>query len=241
MASTIIGQSPISFPFSFSFDLNNKPGVYAIVNFANGKFYVGSSNKVAHRIAQHKHELEKGVHKNEYLMNAYRKNKQEFRFVVLEYTESFQQREQEFLNDLFDNHDSCYNLSSTAKHPSFSKETREKIKNNMIAIHQKDTTRRLHLVHYNQTPEARLQQSLLAIAQRQDPNYTKQLIEHVRKAKQKHYDIWLLGPDTELHYIGWNLAEFCRKHGLNPANLSKVINQKAKSHMGWSLPKRSWS
>lgn len=46
-------------------------GVYIIYCHANGKAYIGSSNKVNRRLANHRHHLRGGTHGNQHLQNAW--------------------------------------------------------------------------------------------------------------------------------------------------------------------------
>lgn len=61
------------------------PGVYLIYCFANCKAYVGSSNKICSRIAQHKCDLRHNKHGNPHLQNAWNLyGEDEFTFGVLQ-------------------------------------------------------------------------------------------------------------------------------------------------------------
>ena len=42
--------------------MQNKPGIYAIVNHTNGRIYIGRSNRVSSRISNHRHYLRKSQH-----------------------------------------------------------------------------------------------------------------------------------------------------------------------------------
>lgn len=49
-------------------------GVYKILNTANGKTYIGSSQNIKARWAEHRRDLEQGKHSNRYLQNSYNKH-----------------------------------------------------------------------------------------------------------------------------------------------------------------------
>lgn len=233
MQLTTVG---ISFPFQFiDSNLRNMPGVYAIINIANGKFYVGSSGSVTHRLSQHRCELKRGRHNNPYLLNAYLKNPTSFKFVVIEYSNSFRSKEQEYLDRFYDNQQQCYNLSCTADQPTPRPEIIEKMRENVKQRHKTDLTLRQHIINYNKTPEAKKLHSDFAKQQRQDPQYTQHLTNCCKEKLQKYFDIILVDPEEHEWLIGWNKSAFCREHNLDIGNITRVINGKSKSHKGWHL------
>lgn len=105
----------------------NCPGVYCILNTKNNKFYVGSGTRIASRLTTHLKNLKKGKHINDYLQNAFNLDKDYFQFLVLEYCDDYQQKEQELIDIYFDEQIECYNLSLTASHPTACAATRKKM------------------------------------------------------------------------------------------------------------------
>ena len=82
--------------------------VYKIMNKANKKFYIGSSNDIYRRWREHKKDLRDGCHDNEHLQNAWKKyGENNFEFKIIEECDPAIQfeREQFYLNTLnpFDN------------------------------------------------------------------------------------------------------------------------------------------
>lgn len=66
---------------------NHKPtlGIYSIKNLVNNKIYVGSSIDLYTRYFQHKSDLNKGIHKNKHLQNAWNKyGSNNFSFSIIE-------------------------------------------------------------------------------------------------------------------------------------------------------------
>ncbi|MBK9181407.1 MAG: GIY-YIG nuclease family protein [Acidimicrobiales bacterium] len=94
-------------------------GVYAIVNEATGKAYIGSAVDVRRRWQAHRRHLRRGSHPNRYLQASWdRHGEPSFRFELVELVSaaaSLVEREQAWLDALrpFDR-DNGYNLSPTA-------------------------------------------------------------------------------------------------------------------------------
>jgi group I intron endonuclease len=82
--------------------MENKPGIYQILNKENNKMYIGSSIKILTRIKRHKTQLMENKHHSRHLQRAYNKNKSIWEFNVLEYCEkeNLLKREQHYLNIL---------------------------------------------------------------------------------------------------------------------------------------------
>ena len=65
--------------------LKNKSGVYFIINLLNGKYYVGSAINLDQRWRTHQSELNRNIHKNSYLQNAWNKyGSNNFQFTIVE-------------------------------------------------------------------------------------------------------------------------------------------------------------
>jgi group I intron endonuclease len=60
-----------------------KSGIYAIINHANNKLYLGQSVKTYTRLNTHKRELKKNTHRNKGLQEDYNSNPKQFEFKVL--------------------------------------------------------------------------------------------------------------------------------------------------------------
>lgn len=79
----------------------NKSGVYIIFNFADGKYYVGSSKNAEKRWKKHLVLLRKSNHGNVLLQRAWDKyNEDSFSFIYLEYCGNYVEREQYYLDIL---------------------------------------------------------------------------------------------------------------------------------------------
>lgn len=78
-----------------------KTGIYIIENTINNKKYIGSSINITKRWYQHKHLLNKNIHENSYLQNAWNKyGKDCFKFKIIEFTtdENLILREQYYID-----------------------------------------------------------------------------------------------------------------------------------------------
>lgn len=99
--------------------MNKISGIYKIINKINGKFYIGSSIDIKSRFYNHKSQLNKNIHDNQHLQNAWNKYKKDnFDFIIIKLCESSNLivEEQKEL-DIWVNKDECYNLSPSADVP----------------------------------------------------------------------------------------------------------------------------
>lgn len=125
----------------------NKSGIYKITNNKNDKVYIGSSANLKSRKYQHFKMLEKDIHVNRHLQNAYNEDgKDNFKWEVLENIEfnedktilrtSLLTREQYWIDIYFGEH--CYNFNPIAGSSlgiKLSEETKIKIgRSNSISL-----------------------------------------------------------------------------------------------------------
>ena len=107
-------------------------GIYKIINKINGKYYVGSTKDFHRRWNDHKTELNKNRHNNNYLQKSYNKHGiYNFNFVIVEKvsTKKLVEIEQKYLDIAKREKDKCYNLNFLADRVEMTDEVREKIKN----------------------------------------------------------------------------------------------------------------
>lgn len=97
-----------------------KSGVYAIVCSKNEKIYIGSSQNITARKAQHSSELRNCKHGNDNLQRDFNKyGEQAFKFMVLErcYIPDLEEKEQYYIN-LYNTVESGYNIAQKAQRSS---------------------------------------------------------------------------------------------------------------------------
>lgn len=88
-------------------------GIYSIT--INGKTYIGSAINFKSRWTNHKNQLNKNIHKNKYLQNAWNKYKEMVFEIICECPIScLLGMEQHYINKYFDNQINCYNMNSIA-------------------------------------------------------------------------------------------------------------------------------
>lgn len=112
-------------------------GIYGIVNSRNGKIYVGQSRNILFRRKDHKKELENNKHCNQYLQNAYNKDKEHFKFRILEecIEELLHEKELCWVNKYGGiNSSSTYNLGNIVGSP-VSEATKKKISASQTGKH----------------------------------------------------------------------------------------------------------
>jgi len=97
-----------------------KGGIYKIINKINGKYYIGSSNNIKQRWYNHRRELNKNIHKNNYLQRAWNKyGESKFEFVLIESLspDNCLISEQTHLNICNNNRNISYNIGKDAISP----------------------------------------------------------------------------------------------------------------------------
>lgn len=98
--------------------LNPKSGIYKIVNNLDGKYYVGSTKDFDTRWKEHIYDLDRNIHHNNHLQNAWNKyGKNNFEFIIVENvydTTKLRVVEQTYLNIAKLNESHIYNINWTS-------------------------------------------------------------------------------------------------------------------------------
>lgn len=66
---------------------------------------------------------------------------------------------------------------------------------------------------------------------------SKRSIRMTIERNQKTYDVFLIDPSGIEHFLGTNLAKFCRERDLNICGIHGLVHEKIKHHKGWVLKK----
>lgn len=132
---------------------SKKAGVYKILNTSTGMCYIGSSFSFKKRFGEHIRALKSGVHKNDYLQNAWNKyGESSFCFLVVEIVEDVEkilEREQHWIDTI----ENLYNLCPIAGNAAGYRHT-EEAKQRMSEIKKRPENLTVALKNLN-TPEAR--------------------------------------------------------------------------------------
>jgi group I intron endonuclease len=57
------------------------------------------------------------------------------------------------------------------------------------------------------------------------------------ECKQKTYNVFIIDPEGTEHFLGTNLANFCRERNLSICGIHALVHKKIKFHKGWTLKK----
>lgn len=148
-------------------NLNNKEdmlksGIYAIINLANGKRYIGSTINFKKRLKRHNKDFRRKKHPNIYLQRAYDTLESNFQFEILEICDEneLEEKEQKYLDEIFslENHyDYYYNVARDAKSPmrrrKLTAEQKEAMSKRMIEWHKNNKNPLLGTRLSNETKE----------------------------------------------------------------------------------------
>lgn len=122
-------------------------GIYAILNIANDKYYIGSAIDFADRWRLHRLELNRNNHYNRHLQKAWNKyGENSFLLVVIEYTTELDNREQHWIKELnATDHSLGYNICLFLRNRTgvkASEETRKKLSESHKGYKASDETKR---------------------------------------------------------------------------------------------------
>ena len=198
-------------------------GIYKIINKVNGKYYVGSSKDIHRRWNDHKLELNKNRHNNNYLQKSYNKHGvSNFDFIITEKVsvDKLIEIEQKYLDTAKQERDKCYNLNFLADRVEMTDEVREKISKSNKGKHYMTEEDRLYLSKLNiGKPISKERKQKLQ--GKNNPNHNK-TIYTFRNTK------------TNETFMG-TCFELRTKYNLFHENISKVVSGERKSTGKWSL------
>ena len=192
-------------------------GIYKIVNTANGKYYVGSSNDVCGRWQEHTNDLLANRHVNVYLQRSWNKYGQRaFDFVFLENVNlnDLLIREQQYLDLALKERDKCYNLKFVAgSGGGFTAETIQKIREAKLGPKNPN---------YGKHPSKLTLEKL-----------SKAHVAH-RNGRYDHAIYVFVNMDTSETFRGTRY-EFVSKYGIKRELVRDLVKGRQKKTHGWKL------
>ena len=183
----------------------NISGIYAIINTANGKQYIGRANCLRRRYTRHLNDFKLKNHRNQHLQRAYEiYGSETFEFKVLEYLPKIEllAREQCYLDQIRHNRDLYYNISLLSSGPGncMTEESRKKISATLMGHkHSKETIAKL-----------------------------------VKASPFQPKVIRLVDPSGFVHDVH-GIRDFCKEHNMSNSLVSKLISGEKEIYKGWYL------
>ena len=218
-------------------------GIYKITCLVTDKVYVGSSTNIHIRWMNHRKQLRRGTHRNNYLLRAWQKYGEEsFEFTVLEEVEPDQlsKREHYWIARLRScEHDHGYNITvvnqdGLSRH---STESRQKISaaNKGRPLTQEQYQRFVE----SQRRRVRTEKDMQHTLEMSRRNIGRPLSEsHRLSIQESATHIALRGsyivtsPDGQVYNV-IGISLFCREHNLCASHLVKVARGKKRQYKGW--------
>lgn len=207
---------------------NRKVGVYCIFNISNGRRYVGSSNNLWRRFTEHRRQLKKRTHGNQFMQNDYVKSGSDmFLFFILQECQEETRLilEQSWLDAVWDGKVDCYNIEP-------------KVESRVGWSPSIETRQRMSLAKKGKLTGPCSELRREAIRQSRAGKFNNWSPEGKRKvveSKQKTYIVELLAPDGTVYGPITNLHAFCREHDLDRASILRLINGKQGRVGMWKL------
>jgi group I intron endonuclease len=213
-------------------------GIYKIVNRVNEKYYVGSSSDIKKRFYDHKRLLNKNLHNNPKLQNAWNKyEKSVWDYFIVEnvHPNDLLLIEQKYLDIAKLEPDKTYNICFDATAPMRNRVHTESSKEKMSKTHKK---LKIHL-QFKPTEERKLHQSEVMKGRyigSNNPNFGK---THSRETRLK------MGTPNQTIFTFKNLltleiftgirSDFAKKYNFDKANLYNLIHKRSNNCRGWII------
>jgi len=228
--------------------MKNNCGIYKISNLISNKFYIGSSIDINRRWKEHKNDLKKNKHDNEYLQNSWNKYGEEtFLFEIIEIVNDKNNLiiyEQKYLDDLKNNYkkDEYYNICLNAKNMlgfKHSNETKEKMSN----LH-KNNKYSLGFKHSNETKEKMSNSKVGSIHKKEtiiklinlkqnfkQKEETKKKLSEINKNKisKVKKEIYQLDMNDNILKLWNSVTDAANFFKITPSSISSVCNGRRKT------------
>lgn len=185
-------------------------GIYKITNKTTNKFYIGSSNNVHHRWNYgHRGNLNKGIHSNLKLQNAWNKyGEDNFIFTILEICpiEKLLKIEQKYLNK-YVGLKACYNISKDSTAPMRGRKLSANHKKKFCYSSLGKRRSKMHCKHLSEA----LQGNIITKEVRE--KISKKLMGHVQseETKRKKSLAWRGKTNNPTKHLNENLVRKIRK------------------------------
>ena len=193
-------------------------GIYKIVNKVNGKYYVGSSKNINYRWRRHKWELRLNKHTNDYLQrswNKYSENNFEFQIVELASENQLLEKEQEYLNEIKNEKDKCYNLNPNSSGGNWSEYSKKK-----FSLKRIKSGNPMYGKFHSKKTKMKMSKSM----EGKNIGINNPFVD---KSVYKFYN-----ENTKDVFVGLQ-CEFYKRFNLKQSNVSNLIKKRNKSYRGW--------
>jgi group I intron endonuclease len=220
-------------------DIYNCSGIYKIINKLNGKIYIGSTINFRLRKNLHFSRLERNVHENKHIQNAYNKyGKENLNFKILficnkELLTFFEQI-------VIDKLKPEYNICKKADRPNpriYTEDMKIKVsKEHKGKIISNDTRKKISESHLGKKlSKEHIENIRISHIGHSTSNKQKETVSKVMTGNTYNAKIYkgLISPEGIKYRNIFNLSKFCREHCLDRKIIGNVISGKAKQHKGW--------
>ena len=218
----------------------NVGGVYKIINRLNGKYYVGSSNRIQRRLCEHRRKLTHNIHDNPHLQSAWNKYGEfNFEFTALEESQTPKVLEQQYLDVAKNEPNKCYNTSFIVDNPPRLTGEREilrrlRIRESINRVYRehpeiKNVLRERSLLRF-QSESSRMELS----EQVKDAMKNPAILEKLRISKRDKTPYHFQNRVTGKAFTGTRL-EFQEKYSFKKGSIDHLLDGKRKSHFDWIL------
>jgi group I intron endonuclease len=224
-------------------------GIYKISCTQNNKYYYGSSVDILSRWHSHRKSLRKKLHHNKILQNVWNKYGEEsFVFEIIEEgrIEDLKDIEDIYLKEHVRNID-CVNIMTSSNNVpnnigfsghSHTKETKNKIKNNMMGRkHSKETKLKIsesNKGHYAKSGNEHHFYGKIREEFSLNHHMKDEAIRLKNAIAHGAVSVVIISPVGE-EYLLINKSEFSRTHKLNRNSLRNLISGKIFEYKGWKL------